>query len=132
MSDVRTVLIADDEPDAIAIVESVLSEIDGIETISAPDGNAALARATTDGPDMIILDVQMPGRNGFEVFAELKKDAQLRDIPVIMLTGIREKAGMGFSKENMGEFLGVEPEAYLEKPIDPEELLKNARKILGL
>ena len=132
MSNEKRVLIVDDEPDAIEIVEAMLSEVTGVSTLSANDGDSGLAKAKESNPDLIIMDVQMPGKNGFEVFSELKKDESLKGIPVIMLTGIKEKTNIGFSAENMKDFIGVEPEAYIEKPVDAVTLQETVSKILRL
>ncbi len=83
-------------------------------------------------PDLVILDVQMPGKGGFDVFAEMKQDEASADIPVIMLTGVAEKTGMAFSSQEMGDFLGREPDAYIEKPVDPATLQQTVSRVLGL
>ncbi|MFC1542148.1 response regulator [Candidatus Latescibacterota bacterium] len=132
MSDEKKVLIVDDEPDAIEIVEAMLSELETVTTLSANDGDSAIAKAKVTGPDLIILDVQMPGKSGFDVFSELKKDVSTTDIPVIMLTGIGEKTGIGFSSKNMEDYLGDSPDAYIEKPVDAVTLQKTVSKLLGL
>ena len=132
MSDEKRILIVDDEPDAVEITEAMLSEIEGITTMSANDGASGLAKAQESVPDLIILDVQMPGKSGFDVFPELKKGEKTKDIPVIMLTGVGEKTGLGFSARHMEEYLGTEPEAYIEKPVDAETLQKTVKKLLGL
>lgn len=132
MAEARTVLIVDDEPDAVTIATSVLSDLDGVSVMSAADGEAGLQKARTEKPDLIVLDVQMPGKSGFDVFAELKEDAGTRAIPVVMLTGVADKTGMAFSKKDMGDFIGQEPDAYIEKPLDPVTLQKTVAKILGI
>ena len=132
MADVKTVLIVDDEQDAVEFVEAVLSEVGDIAPISANDGVSGLEKAKEATPDLIILDVQMPEKNGFDVFADLKKDESTKSIPVIMLTGVADKVGIGFSSEEMGDFMGAEPDAYIEKPVDPEQLKKTVSKVLGL
>jgi CheY-like chemotaxis protein len=132
MSDEKRVLIVEDEPDAIAIVEAMLSEIGGIVTLSANDGNSGLEKARETRPDLIILDIQMPGKSGFDVFSELKKDESLKDTPVVVLTGVKEKTGLGFSAEEMKEYFGSEPEAYIEKPVDPVTLQKTVSRLLGV
>ena len=65
-----------------------------------------------------------------EVFYEIRTDEAMRAIPIIMLTGLHEKVGIRFSKEEMAEFYGEEPTAYIEKPIEPETLLAEVRKII--
>jgi CheY-like chemotaxis protein len=132
MKSEKKVLIVDDEPDAVDITEAVLSEIEGVTSSSANDGNSGLAAAKESKPDLIILDVQMPDKSGFDVFADLQKDESTKDIPVIMLTGVKEKVGIGFSADQMKEFLGHEPAAYVEKPVDAEKLQGIVTKLLGL
>ena len=132
MADAKTVLIVDDEQDAVEFVQAVLSEIGGIATISANDGVSGLQKAKESTPDLIILDVQMPGKSGFDVFLDLKKETSTKNIPIIMLTGVAEKVGIRFSGKDMGDFMGEEPQVYIEKPVDPEELKSTVSKLLGL
>jgi len=132
MPDGKKVLIVDDEPDAIAIAETMLSEVKGITTLSETSGEGGLAKAKETKPDLVILDIQMPGKSGFEVFTELQKDESTKGIPVIMLTGVQEKTGIGFSAKEMKNFLGKEPDAYIEKPVDAEKLQKTVSSLLGL
>ena len=132
MSDAKTVLVVDDEPDAITIAESVLTEIEGVKVITAPNGKTGLARAREDHPDLMVLDVQMPDMTGFQVFSELAKDEATRSIPVVMLTGVEEKTGVGFSAGDMEEFLGAPPAGYLEKPVDPLQLQETVSRLLGI
>ena len=132
MADAKTVLIVDDEQDAVEFVQAVLSEIGGIAPISANDGVSGLQKAKESTPDLIILDVQMPGKSGFDVFLDLKKEASTKNIPIIMLTGVAEKVGIRFSGKDMGDFMGEEPQVYIEKPVDPEELKSTVSKLLGL
>ena len=94
--------------------------------------SGGLEKAKEAKPDLIILDVQMPGKSGFDLFSELDKDESTKDIPVVMLTGVEEKTGIGFSAKSMGEFFGKEPAAYIEKPVDATELQNTVSKLLGL
>ena len=132
MPDTRTVLIVDDEPDAVAFAEAMLSEIDGLTAVSAHDGPSGLEKAREAAPALIILDVQMPGMDGFAVFAELKKEPATKGIPVVMLTGVGQKVGISFSAEEVGKLTGEKPEAYLEKPIEPQAFQKAVKQALGL
>ena len=122
----RTVLLIDDEPDNITFVATILKRA-GFATISAGDGQSGLKKAAAELPDLIVLDVQMPRMNGFEVFNKLRAEESTRGIPVIMLTGIRNKIGRGYSGDDMKTFFGEEPNGYLEKPVSPEKLLKAVR-----
>jgi len=85
----------------------------------------------SEEPDIIILDVQMPQKDGFTTFMELKKSKTTKNIPVIMLTGIGEKRGLHFSKEDMGDFYGFQPEEYVEKPINPKKLSEIVSHLLS-
>ena len=114
----RKVLVVDDESDAREFVRAIM-EPDGWEVAEAGDGAAGLEQAKALKPDLIVLDVQMPEKDGFTVFSELIEDPDTKACKVVMLTGVREKSGIGFSANDMGDFLGQEPDAYVEKPIDP-------------
>jgi len=123
------ILVVDDEPDNITFVETILKK-EGFTVLSAVDGLEGFERAVEELPDLIVLDVQMPKMNGFEVFDKLRKEGSTKQIPVVMLTGIREKVGIGFNAEDMKKFYGEEPNGYVEKPISPEELVKVVKENL--
>ena len=126
----KKVLIVDDEPDAVDFTKEVV-ESEGHNVVTASDGSKGLAAMRKENPDLVILDVQMPDMDGFEVFQEMKRDESLKPIPVIMLNGIREKVGIGFSADEMKSFMGERPNDYIEKPIDPAKLRQALNKILG-
>jgi len=117
----RTALVVDDEAVVRDFLRAILESIDW-KVIEAPDGETALKIAIERKPQLILLDVQLPGLSGFTTYADLRQNSATSDIPVIMVTGIAEKTGMRFSGKAMGEYMGKEPEAYLEKPLDPEVL----------
>lgn len=125
----KRVLVVDDEPDSIEFVKVILENED-FAVLSAQDGMSGLEKAKAELPDLIILDVQMPRMSGFDVFGELRKLDQTKDIPVIMLTGIREKVGIGFDASEMESFFGNKPQGYLEKPIEPETLIEKVKESL--
>jgi len=129
MSDTARILIADDEQDCIDFVREALADMP-CEVLSAMDGEEALEVARAKSPSLIILDVQMPKRSGFEVFNELRNDDKLATVPVIMLTAIAERTGMKFSSEEMGEYMGSKPEAYVDKPIEPIVLKQTVTRLL--
>lgn len=129
MSSSPKILIADDEQPCIDFVKESLSEM-GCEVISAMDGEAAIEKARKEKPQVIILDVQMPYKSGFEVFGELKADKELAKTPVIMLTAVTARTGLKFSAKELGEYTGTEPEAYLDKPIEPVVLQQTVRRLL--
>ena len=128
----RTILVVDDEPDAIEFVTAVLEDIGGIAVLSANDGNSGFEKAKESKPDLIILDVQMPGKSGFYVFMDIRKNESTSKIPIIMLTGIGERTGIHFSSDDMEDFMGEHPDAYIKKPVEPEHLQKTVQALLGL
>ena len=124
------ILLVDDEQDSIDFVTAVL-EGEDVEFLTAHDGEAGMKMARAEKPDLIILDVQMPKKDGFTVFAELRHDEDLRNIPVIMLTGIWEKTGVGFSESIMGDLIGHTPDGYVEKPVEPAVLQATVNEVLA-
>ena len=129
MSEAVKILIADDEQESIDFVREALADTP-YEVVSAMDGEEALKVAREESPNLIILDVQMPKLHGFEVFAKLRADEKLKSVPVIMLTGVAEKTGIDFSAGAMGDYLGSEPEAYIDKPIEPVVLRQTVKRLL--
>ena len=124
----RKALVVDDESDARAFVRAIL-EPDGWDVAEAFDGVDGLKQAKALKPDLMVLDVQMPRKGGFELFSELIQDPALQNIKVVMLTGVAGRTGLKFSGKEMGDFLGKEPDAYVEKPIDPEIFLRTVQKV---
>ena len=127
----KKVLIADDEADVHVFVDAALEE-DGHQIIHASDGEEALEKVKAESPDLIILDVQMPKKDGFLVFGELRQDDATKAIPVIMLTSVTERTGIKFDRKDMGDYYGSEPEAYIDKPIDPATLRETVSKLLQI
>ena len=124
------VLIADDEQDCIDFIRDTLTDMP-CEVISAADGEEALEVARQNQPDLIILDIQMPKRDGFNVFSELRADKNLAKVPVIMLTAVTQRTGMKFDNQDMDQYLGSEPEAFIDKPVEPIILKQTVKKLLG-
>ena len=129
MTDAVKILVADDEQECIDFVRDTLAGMP-CQVLSAKDGEEALAVARQHRPQLIILDVQMPKRDGFAVFHELRSDKQLARIPVIMLTAVTSRTGIPFSGKDMGAYLGSEPEAYVDKPIEPVVLRQTVNRLL--
>ena len=122
------ILIIDDDADIVEAMRLVL-EKRGHKVDMAVDGNEGLAKARAGKPDAIILDVMMPGLDGFEVARELKGDSQTRDIAILMLTAIKDKMGFDFKKENSDpHWLPVED--YCNKPLDYEVLLQKIDQLI--
>ena len=116
------ILVVDDEPDVIEIVRFRL-EKDGHNVLTAPDGEAGIASAVAHQPDLIVLDVMMPGINGFEVVFQIKNHPRTVDTPIIMLT-----AKTDMSSISKGWSMDVDN--YVTKPFDLDELAKTVRNVL--
>jgi CheY-like chemotaxis protein len=126
-SEKKLVLVADDEPDAIEFVKNVLE--DEFDVVGVADGVQALQAAKEQHPSLVILDVQMPNKDGFVTFSDLRRDPATKSIPVILLTAVTRRTGLRFSADAVDEYMGVRPEAYVDKPIDPSRLLETARRL---
>jgi CheY-like chemotaxis protein len=125
----KKVLIVDDEPDVREFIKEVLEE-DGYIFLEAEDGETAVQIAGAASPDVVIMDVQMPKKDGFQAFYELRNNDATKSIPVIMLTAVAERTGIKFDAKDMGEYLGSEPEAYIDKPIDPGKLPAAVKSVI--
>lgn len=129
----QTVLIVDDEMD-MRLFMTTLFETSGFQVEAVRDGSQGLIRAEALRPDLIILDVMMPGDGGAAMYKALKKDARLADIPVIMLSAVDEEAFrhyLAMLNARLDAPVPL-PDAYMEKPPDPESLLALARRVLAL
>ncbi len=111
----RTILIADDEPDILEIIKYNLQS-EGYEVITAKNGTEATELAKLHKPDLIILDVMMPGKSGFEVCKLLRLDAQFENTIIIFLTALNDDSTQIKGLETGGD-------DYLTKPISPKVLL---------
>jgi len=128
----KKVLIVDDDVDVTTLV-SKLVERAGYEAVVAKNGVEGMGKVREDKPDLIILDMLMPKESGIRMYHELKTEESLKDIPVIVLSAIPKKSFLK-SQKVLDEFAGQsvpEPEAYIEKPEEPEELIALMKKILG-
>lgn len=121
------ILLIDDDVDFVEATKIVL-ESKPYEVVVAHEGEEGLRKAVEEKPDLIILDVIMPVKDGFTAAEQLKKDPQLSEIPVIMLTGFVERGGETSIPASRG--LTLEAEDYIDKPVSPEELLKRVEKLL--
>ena len=126
----KKVLLIDDEPDAVDFAKEIIETM-GHQVVFAHDGDSGIEKMRQEKPDLVILDVQMPGKDGFQVFGIIKQDNDLKATPVIMLTGIKEKVGLGFSADDMGKYMGEKPAVYVEKPIEPAKLQAAVKEVLG-
>ena len=128
----KKVLVVDDDPDVRLFNVTVVEE-NGYTPLEAPNGEEGLKILKEEKPDLVTLDVLMPRQSGIRLYRELKTDKSLKDIKVILLSGIAEKTFLR-SQKALTEFGGEDipaPEIYLEKPVEPEELAAAIKKFLG-
>ena len=124
------ILTIDDDANLQAVLKKVLESKD-YQVVQASDGEEGLRKVIDEKPDLIILDVIMPGKTGFDVCHQLKTDEKyyfFSKIPVLMLTVYpdeREQANL-----SMREGMTMEAEDYMHKPIDPKELLSRVEALL--
>ena len=128
----KTVLIVDDEMD-MRLYLSTLLESHGYRPLTRRDGRDGMTSLREDRPDLIILDIMMPGDGGVKMYSRLKSDEEFADIPVIMLSAVAESSFRHFlTMLNAQQARPVpEPLAYLEKPVDHDQLIQIVRHTIG-
>ena len=117
------ILVVDDEPDILTFL-SVVLEDQGATVIQAADGEQALSLAIQEKPDLITLDLSMPGKNGGMVFEEIRNNPKIASTKVCIITGKPELRRLIYERPV------PPPDGYLDKPVNEEGLLTNIRKIL--
>ncbi len=127
----KKILVVDDDQSVVAFVGAALDP-EKYEVTGAGDGLTGLSQACKEPPDLIILDVYMPRQPGFYTLRDLKDDPKTKAIPVIMLTSVSKRLGIAFSTQDIYDFLGTEPDVYLEKPVDPMYLRRITDRLLGM
>ena len=118
------VLVIDDDPDYAVIIRSIL-EKEGCSVFSAVTGRDGLARAETERPDLIILDVMIPDIDGLDICRMIKGSPETSSIPVIIASSIPENLRVKFGVES------VPADAFLMKPLRPSELLGHIHRLLA-
>ena len=121
------ILLIDDDIDFVEATKTVL-ESEPYDVIVAHEGNEGLQKAREENPDLILLDVIMPVKDGFTAAEQLKKDPQLSKIPVLMLTAFSSKVQETSIPRSRG--FTLEAEDYIEKPVTPAELLAKVKQYL--
>jgi two-component system alkaline phosphatase synthesis response regulator PhoP len=123
----KKILLVDDDYDFTVSVKTVL-EASGFQVVTASSGEEGLEKVGAERPDLIVLDVMMPGMNGWEVCETLKDSEDTRKIPVIMLTAVASHVkDTSFSHASGRQ---TEAEDYIPKPVEPERLLRSVRSLL--
>jgi CheY-like chemotaxis protein len=117
------VLVADDDPDILLLMTLTL-ERDGYDVVAAKDGLGALEAAVERVPHLVLLDLMMPGLDGYEVTRRLRLEPATKDLPIVIVTAAAEES-------QAARALDAGADAYMKKPFSPRELLaKTAALIL--
>jgi two-component system, OmpR family, alkaline phosphatase synthesis response regulator PhoP len=121
------ILIVDDEPHLRMLIQQTLEELEdeGVDLITATNGEEALETIREEEPNLVFLDVMMPKKNGFDVCNAIKNELGLKNIHVVLLTA----KGQEFDRQRGHE---VGADMYMTKPFDPDALIAKARTVLGL
>jgi CheY-like chemotaxis protein len=122
----KTILVVDDDPDTLTFLTTMLEDND-FATVSAHDGAEALAKIKQLPPDLITLDISMPEKSGVAVYRAVKEDDRLKNIPVIITTGVSED----FKKFISTRRQVPPPEGYITKPVVVDEFLTMVRDLLA-
>ena len=118
------VLVVDDSTTVVATLRRMLEQ-NGYEVIEALDGEKGVELATADPPDLIFLDIILPGINGFAALRQLRRDARTREVPVIMMSG-NEQATEQFYAQRIGA------DDFMKKPFSRAELFSRIEKLLDV
>jgi two-component system response regulator MtrA len=119
----KKVLIIEDYPATSKMIAEIL-EMEGFVPIIAPDGTIGLDKAKSEKPDLILLDIMLPGLDGLEVCSRLRADENTKNIPVVMVS-------VKASDADVRSGLGKGANSYIAKPFDPFKLLEVVKKYLG-
>ena len=119
----KRILVVDDDPDLVSVLEARL-KTNGYEVRGVSDAVMVVEVARAFNPDLIMLDLMLPGGDGLVVLKRLWMIPSVKNIPVVVLTGVRDE---GYKKK----ILEAGVSAYVEKPYDVEDLLSKIRGILG-
>ena len=123
----QKILIVDDEAHIRMLIEQTLEELEdeGVEFLTAENGEIALDIIQKENPKLVFLDVMMPKMNGMEVCRRVKKELELKDVFIVLLTA----KGQELDRQR-GQEVGAD--VYMTKPFDPEIILSKAKEVLGI
>jgi two-component system, OmpR family, alkaline phosphatase synthesis response regulator PhoP len=123
----QKILIVDDEAHIRMLIEQTLEELEdeGVEFLTAENGEIALEIIQKENPRLVFLDVMMPKMNGMEVCRRVKKELELKDVFIVLLTA----KGQELDRQR-GQEVGAD--VYMTKPFDPEIILSKAKEVMGI
>jgi CheY-like chemotaxis protein len=128
MADIRSAVVIDDEEDICKYISSILEE-HGFTTRTANEAETGEELIRDAPPDLICLDLMMPGRTGIQLFVRLKGDEATKQVPLIMITGIKEQLNIDWAKI-AGGLRTRKPDGFIEKPVDPVRLMRVVEDVL--
>jgi DNA-binding response OmpR family regulator len=122
----KKLLIVDDEPHIRMLIEQTLEDLEdeGVELLFAENGEQALSIITAERPNLVFLDVMMPKMNGMEVCQKVKKELNLTEVYIILLTAKGQEV-------DRQKGLDMGADRYMTKPFDPDEMLSVAEEIIN-
>ncbi len=124
------ILIVEDDPDFTKALKVTL-ESERYAVVTAADRTEGMEKIRNDKPDLVILDVMMSTwSDGFEMSRELKKDPQYKEIPILILTAVKDRTGIGF-KSTAGDPVWLPVDGFLDKPVEPQFLLAEVEKLIS-
>jgi CheY-like chemotaxis protein len=126
VSDQKKIIVIDDEPDVVTYLTMLLQD-NGYATVDAKDGVEGLEKTRSERPDLILLDINMPEKSGVRYYREVREDPELKDIPVVMVTGVMKE----FERFIKTRRQVPPPDGYIHKPVDIEKLLEVISDLLG-
>ena len=124
----KKILIVDDDSDFVEAIAMILKS-KKFEVVTAYNGKEGLEKVKAERPDLIVLDVMMPEKDGYSVCKELKSDPEWNHIPVLLLTGVVSHIPTTRYTQEMG--METEADDYLDKPVEPEALVKRIEALLS-
>lgn len=119
----KKILLVDDELDILSMLKMRV-ELSGYEVITCSDGNTAYNLVKSDSPDLVVLDLMLPGMDGYQVCRLLKFDQKYKHIPIIMLTAKSQK-----EDKEWGAKVGAD--LYMTKPFEAKEILDKIKELVG-
>jgi len=119
---VKRVLVADDDPDMATLIKTILEERLSVTVDHVPNGALVLDQISATPPDLVILDVSMPGLNGIDVFDLLRGSASLVNVPVLFLTALPDRAEQAFARFGVSDVMA--------KPFDADALVRRVDDLL--
>jgi CheY-like chemotaxis protein len=124
------IIVVDDDQDIRDSLQAIL-EAQQCTVVTAADRDEGMKKIKAEKPDLAILDVMMSSwQDGFDMSRELKKDPEFKDMPILMLTGVKDKTGIDF-KSSAGDPTWLPVDGFLDKPVNPNTLLAEVAKLLS-